>query len=142
LYPPHTKGGFKSEEDTFRLQEFQRYTTRSIKKALILNVFLLVFVIFLEFRLKKELQQTFIWSFLEGATPGTTALHPTYIFFFSRSYLRRVFQDEHNSVRNQHYDKAGCLSLNDPNKEIIATEALAKRENKGKKLQYLKKYIY
>ena len=81
LYPYQTKGAVKSEGDAFLLQEFQRYTTRSVKKALILNVLLLVLVIFLEFRSKKQLQQLSEWSFLEGAINVTINKFNCFPFF-------------------------------------------------------------
>jgi hypothetical protein len=58
---------FKLAEDTFSLQKFQRYTPRSVKKAVSLNVLFSGLVISLGFRSKKQLQQLSEWQLLEGA---------------------------------------------------------------------------
>ena len=47
--------------DAFSLQKFHRYTTRSVKKAVSLNVLLSGLVISLGFRSKKQLQQVSEW---------------------------------------------------------------------------------
>jgi len=48
---------FKWAKDTFSLRKFQRYTTRSVKKAVGLNVLLSGLVMSLEFRSEKQLQR-------------------------------------------------------------------------------------
>jgi hypothetical protein len=52
---------FKLAKDAFSLQKFHRYTTRSVKKAVSLNVLLSGLVISLGFRSKKQLQQVSEW---------------------------------------------------------------------------------
>jgi hypothetical protein len=52
---------FKLAKDAFSLKKFHRYTTRSVKKAVCLNVLLLGLVISLGFRSKKQLQQLAEW---------------------------------------------------------------------------------
>jgi len=52
---------FKLAKDAFSLQKFHRYTTRSVKKAVSLNVLLSGLVISLGFRSKKQLQQLSEW---------------------------------------------------------------------------------
>ena len=52
---------FKLAKDSFSLQKFHRYTTRSVKKAVSLNVLLFGLVISLGFREKKQLQQLSEW---------------------------------------------------------------------------------
>ena len=47
---------FKLAKNAFSLKKFHRYTTRSVKKAVCLNVFLLGLIVSLGFRLKKQLQ--------------------------------------------------------------------------------------
>jgi len=47
---------FKLAKNAFSLKKFHRYTTRSVKKAVCLNVLLLGLVVSLGFRLKKQLQ--------------------------------------------------------------------------------------
>lgn len=52
---------FKLAKDSFSLQKFHRYTTRSVKKAVSLNVLLFGLVISLGFHEKKQLQQLSEW---------------------------------------------------------------------------------
>lgn len=52
---------FKLAKDAFSLQNFHRYTTRSVKKAVSLNVLLSGLVISLGFREKKQLQRLSEW---------------------------------------------------------------------------------
>jgi hypothetical protein len=52
---------FKLAKDAFSLQKFHRYTTRSVKKAVSLNVLLFGLVISLGFREKKQLQRFSEW---------------------------------------------------------------------------------
>ena len=52
---------FKLAKDAFSLKKFHRYTTRSVKKAVSLNVLLFGLVISLGIRSKKQLQQISEW---------------------------------------------------------------------------------
>jgi len=52
---------FKLAKDAFSLKKFHRYTTRSVKKAVCLNVLLVGLVVSLGFRSKKQLQQLAEW---------------------------------------------------------------------------------
>jgi hypothetical protein len=52
---------FKLAKDAFSLRNFHKYTTRSVKKAVCLNVLLVGLVVSLGFRSKKQLQQLAEW---------------------------------------------------------------------------------
>jgi len=52
---------FKLAKDAFSLKKFHRYTTRSVKKAVCLNVLLVGLVVSLGFRSKKQLQRLAEW---------------------------------------------------------------------------------
>ena len=52
---------FKLAKDAFNLKKFHKYTTRSVKKTVCLNVLLVGLVISLGFRSKKQLQQLSEW---------------------------------------------------------------------------------
>jgi hypothetical protein len=52
---------FKLAKDAFSLKEFHKYTTRSVKKTVCLNVLLVGLVISLGFRSKKQLQRLAEW---------------------------------------------------------------------------------
>ena len=52
---------FKLAKDAFSLKKFHKYTTRSVKKAVCLNVLLVGLVVSLGFRSKKQLQRLAEW---------------------------------------------------------------------------------
>lgn len=52
---------FKLAKDSFSLKDFHQYTTRSVKKAVCLNVLLVGLVVSLGFRSKKQLQRLAEW---------------------------------------------------------------------------------
>jgi len=52
---------FKLAKDYFSLKDFHKYTTRSVKKAVCLNVLLVGLAISLGIRSKKQLQQLAEW---------------------------------------------------------------------------------
>ena len=52
---------FKLAKDAFSLKKFHKYTTRSVKKTVCLNVLLVGLVISLGFRSKKQLQRLAEW---------------------------------------------------------------------------------
>jgi len=60
-YPPPIEEVFKLAKYAFSLQKFHCYKTRSVKKAISLNVLLSGLVIYLGFRSKKQLQQLSEW---------------------------------------------------------------------------------